>query len=222
MVANRKVDFKGTKDGFLIHISGYGTFEEIVEAIKVKLETADSFFKSAEIVGVDGFNFNIREKKILKHIIEKQYGLSVVSLEMVSRTSATPATPAAPVATMPKKPLVSPARKLSKNDDTKFIKGTIRSGRREEHSGNIVVLGDVNPGAELIAGGNIVVMGALRGVAHAGYPNNSDAFVASLVFNPVQLRIGEIITRPPEEEVMPEDPEIAYIKNGMIVIEPYL
>lgn len=215
MVAQKKLDFKGTKDGFLIHVSGYGSFEEIVKAIKVKLENADSFFKSAEIVGVDGFSFNIREKKILKAVIEKQYGLSVVSLETYSNA-----------VTPPKKTVQKPealaARKLSKNDDTKFIKGTIRSGRREEHSGNIVVLGDVNPGAELIAGGNIVVMGSLRGVAHAGFPKNGEAFVASLVFNPVQLRIGEIITRPPEEADTPDNPEIAYIKNGMIVIEPYL
>lgn len=215
MVANRKVDFKGTKDGFIIHISGFGSFEALIEAIKMKLESSGSFFKSAEIVGVDGYNFDIREKKMLKHIIEKQYGLSVVSLETVSK-SAVSSTPKS------EKPIVKPARKLSKNDDTKFIKGTIRSGRREEHSGNIVVLGDVNPGAELIAGGNIVVMGALRGVAHAGYPKNSEAFVASMVFNPVQLRIGEIITRPPEEEDTPDNPEVAYIKNGMIVIESYL
>ena len=211
MVANKKLDFKGTKDGFIIQISGYGSFEEIVEEIKVKLEIADSFFKSAEIVGVDGFNFNIREKKILKHVIEKQYGLSVIALETLSKTVVT-----APKAKRQAVP------KIIKNDDTKFIKGTIRSGRREEHSGNIVVLGDVNPGAELIAGGNIVVMGSLRGVAHAGYPKDEDAFVASLAFNPVQLRIGQIITRPPEEAELPEGPEIAYIKNGMIVIEPYL
>lgn len=218
MVANKKLDFKGTKDGFVIYVAGYGLFEDIVEQIKMKLDNADSFFKSAEIVGVDGFNFNIREKKILKHVIEKQYGLSVVSLETVSKTAVS--STMAPV--KPRRPVVPAARKLSKNEDTKFIKGTIRSGRREEHSGNIVVLGDVNPGAELIAGGNIVVMGSLRGVAHAGYPKNSEAFVASFVFNPVQLRIGEIITRPPEEEDTPENPEIAYIKNGMIVIEPYL
>lgn len=214
MVAKKKLDFKGTKDGFLIYVSGFGSFEEILEAVKNKLDNADSFFKSAEIVGVDGFSFNIREKKILKHVIEKQYGLSVVSLETYSNLTTTAKTT--------KKPAVPTARELSKTDDTKFIKGTIRSGRREEHSGNIIVLGDVNPGAELVAGGNIVVMGALRGVAHAGYPKNDEAFVASLTFNPVQLRIGEIITRPPEEEEMPDNPEIAYIKNGMIVIEPYL
>ncbi len=214
MVANKKLDFKGTKDGFLIHLSGYSSFEEILEEIKVKLENSDSFFKSAEIVGVDGFNFNIREKKILKQIIEKQYGLSVVALETVSKTSvSTPRT---------RKTSVPVARKSVSNDDTKFIKGTIRSGRREEHSGNIVVLGDVNPGAELIAGGNIVVMGSLRGIAHAGFPKNEEAIIASLVFNPVQIRIGEIITRPPEEAELPEGPEVAYIKNGMIVIEPYL
>jgi septum site-determining protein MinC len=89
MVANKKIDFKGTKDGFIIHISGFGPFEELIEAIKVKLEGSGSFFKSAEIVGVDGYSFNIREKKMLKHVIEKQYGLSVVSLETVSKVSVT-------------------------------------------------------------------------------------------------------------------------------------
>jgi len=107
--------------------------------------------------------------------------------------------------------------------DTLFHRGTLRSGRRVVSAGNIVVLGDVNPGAELIARGNIIVMGNLRGLAHAGSDGNEKAFVAAIRLMPTQLRIDKIISRPPDEGH--EDahyPEIAYVQEGHMIIEPYL
>ena len=108
---------------------------------------------------------------------------------------------------------------LNDSSDTKFVRGTLRSGRREQYEGNIVVLGDVNAGAEVVATGNIIIMGNLRGVAHAGFPRNNDSFVAAIKLNPVQLRIGEIIARPPEENSIEyRNPEIAYVKEKMLII----
>ncbi|MFU0800926.1 MAG: septum site-determining protein MinC [Xylanivirga thermophila] len=107
-------------------------------------------------------------------------------------------------------------------DRTRFVKGTIRSGQRIFYQGNVVVVGDVNPGGEVIAEGNIVVFGNLRGLAHAGATGNKDAYVVSISLQPTQLRIATVITRPPEEDKAKSNcPEIAYIKDNILVIEPY-
>ena len=87
--------------------------------------------------------------------------------------------------------------------------------------GNLVIIGDINPGAELIAAGNIVVMGSLRGIVHAGCDGNRDAIVSALYLQPTQLRIADIITRSPDGEAKITEPipEIASIKDGRIYIE---
>jgi septum site-determining protein MinC len=107
-------------------------------------------------------------------------------------------------------------------DNTILIKRTVRSGQCIQYDGNIVVLGDVNPGSELIASGNIVVMGSLRGVVHAGATGNEEATVAAFRLLPTQLRIANHITRAPDGDyLLPEQPEIARIKDGVVVIEAY-
>ena len=106
---------------------------------------------------------------------------------------------------------------------TKFYKKTVRSGQRIEATCNLVIVGDVNPGAELLAYGNIVVFGALKGIVHAGCSGNRDAFVAALNLSPSQLRIADIFTRAPDDAVTTElIPEIAFIDDDKIIIEPFL
>ncbi len=107
---------------------------------------------------------------------------------------------------------------------TKFYRGTIRSGQLITFDGNLVILGDVNPGAVIEATGNIVVMGLLRGVVHAGSDGNKEAIVAALGLNPTQLRIADIITRPPDEKGTSANqvPELAYVKGDMLFVERFL
>ena len=108
------------------------------------------------------------------------------------------------------------------DENTILIKRTVRSGQSVQFDGNVVVLGDVNPGAEIIASGNIVVMGALRGVIHAGATGNEEATVAAFKLQPTQLRIANHITRAPDGDYMPPNhPEIARIRDGVVVIELY-
>ncbi len=107
-------------------------------------------------------------------------------------------------------------------ENTILIKRTLRSGQRLHYDGNVVVLGDVNPGAEIVAVGNIIVMGQLRGVVHAGASGNENALVMSFRLAPTQLRIANHITRAPDGDSMQSDcPEIATIKNGVVTIEPF-
>lgn len=108
------------------------------------------------------------------------------------------------------------------DDNTILIKRTVRSGQCIQFDGNVVVMGDVNPGSEIIASGNIVVMGALRGVVHAGATGNEEATVSAFKLQPTQLRIANHITRAPDGDYpIPEHPETARIKDGVVVIEIY-
>ena len=81
------------------------------------------------------------------------------------------------------------------------------------------MVGDVNPGAEIKATGNIIVLGQLKGMAHAGCKGMSDAFVTAVYMAPVQLRIADIITRFPEANKRgPKPPEYAFVKDGQIFV----
>jgi len=108
------------------------------------------------------------------------------------------------------------------SSDTLFLRRTVRSGQAIHHPSSVVVLGDINPGAEIVAGGDVIVWGVLRGMVHAGYPDNENAVVCSLLLAPVQLRIAHLLSRPPDGfEVQPR-PEVAAIRQGQIVVEAWM
>ncbi|GAK55868.1 probable septum site-determining protein minC [Candidatus Vecturithrix granuli] len=116
---------------------------------------------------------------------------------------------------------------LYENEETAFyFRGTVRSGQTLEYPGNIVILGDINPGAYVIASGDIIVMGRLQGVVHAGAEGEERAVVIGASFTPSQLRIAQYIGRSPDEyhksRAKQGQTEKAYVKDGAIVIEPIL
>jgi septum site-determining protein MinC len=98
---------------------------------------------------------------------------------------------------------------------------TLRSGQQLRHPGSIAVIGDVNPGAEIVAGGDIVVWGKLRGTAHAGAMGNESAVVCALELTPTQLRIAQYFARSPEGRRRKYQPEVARIREGKIVAESW-
>jgi septum site-determining protein MinC len=105
-------------------------------------------------------------------------------------------------------------------DDAVLVQRTLRSGHSLRHPGHVTVLGDVNPGAEIIAGGNVIVWGHLRGVVHAGATGNKDAMVCALDLSPTQLRIADQIAVSPARRGRPK-PEIARIRNGQLTAEEW-
>lgn len=107
-------------------------------------------------------------------------------------------------------------------ENTILLQRTLRSGQSIRYPGHIVIMGDVNPGAEVVAGGNIIVMGNLRGVAHAGAGGYEGALVAAFRLNPSQLRIANHFTRAPDGNYPePQQPEIARVSGGTLIIENY-
>lgn len=105
--------------------------------------------------------------------------------------------------------------------ETKFHRGAVRSGQKIEYEGSLVVLGDVNDGAEVIAGENIVILGILRGLAHAGAKGNKDAMIAASSIEAPQLRISNIIKERERQEILDDTRKTyAYLnENGEMVIE---
>ena len=104
-----------------------------------------------------------------------------------------------------------------------LLRRTIRSGQRVTYDGSIVILGDVNPGGEVIATGDIIVLGTLRGLAHAGARSRDRGRIVALRLEPTQLRIGDCIGRAPDQPPRSElCPEVAYVAEDGIVVEPLL
>jgi septum site-determining protein MinC len=101
-----------------------------------------------------------------------------------------------------------------------LVRETLRSGRSIYHDGDIVVLGDVNPGSEIIAAGHVIVWGRLRGLVHAGAHGDGTAIVCALDLSPTQMRIGDqIAVTPAGRRGRRAEPEQAFIQDGQIVAE---
>jgi septum site-determining protein MinC len=105
-------------------------------------------------------------------------------------------------------------------EGTRLFVGPVRSGVIMDHEGHLVVFGDVNPGAEVRATGNIVVLGRLRGTAHAGIGQDM-GFILALRLEPQQLRIGRMVVRAPDSDTPASEAEIAYATGESIVVERY-
>ena len=104
--------------------------------------------------------------------------------------------------------------------ETKFHRGAVRSGQKLEFEGSIVIMGDVNDGAEVIAGDNIVILGALRGLAHAGAKGNVNAIIAASSIDAPQLRIANIIKERENEEIQEDKKTYACLdEKGNLVMQ---
>ena len=215
IMKEQPVVFKGTRNGLNIYVANDSDLSEILEAAAGKLQSGKPFFEGATVnLTFIGREFDSEEKSQLLDIFSRYKKMGEVAF----------------------KARLEPEDKHEKPDRdhydffsgieegmTRFIRGTVRSGQRVIYDGNIVIIGDVNPGGEVIAGGNILVLGALRGIAHAGVTGNAEAVVASYCLQPTHLRLAGFIARAPESDtVKPLYPEVAFIKDQQLYIEPYL
>ncbi len=101
-----------------------------------------------------------------------------------------------------------------------YLQMTVRSGMEIRHPGTVVIIGDVNPGGEIIAAGDIIVWGNLKGIAHAGSRGNEQCLIMALQMFPTQIRIANYIARSPEQQPVNLEPEVAHVVDGVIRITP--
>jgi len=199
---------KGVKNGVEVILDDTASMTQILEETKEKLSESQNFFGSLAL------HLFVKGKKLDEN--EQEELAKVIHTILPSRTNVT-------FGDEDKAPI--PVRKIDyeAKASAMFFKGTVRSGQVLESPGDLIIAGDVNPGANVIAGENIVVMGNLRGIVHAGIYGNRNAVVIALKISPSQLRIADMITRAPDKEEKRKNvkPEIAYIKEDTIYIDDY-
>lgn len=194
--------FKGFKNGLRLILPRNGEFQALYEELVDRLEKSHDFFRGANVTVVTkGRTLTSKECALLEEV----FSIHGVTMRLDTDVEA--------ISIMDeRKPKEPPAKILPK---------TIRSGQRIEYEGHVVIKGDLNPGAEVVATGDIIVLGVLRGIAHAGAGGDESAEVIAFEFQPVQLRIAGLIARPPEKAERTNRPEVARIRDGAIVVERY-
>ena len=192
------------KDEIIIKLNENAGQKEIIEQLKKKITELKKLYKDAKTpIRVTG---KILKNKEIDEIQELIKGKIDVEIEFDS----------------PKGLGLSNIKKTFEKEiaisETKFHRGSLRSGQKLETEGSLVVLGDVNSGAEVMASDNIVVLGALRGLAHAGAKGNKQAVIAAGLFDAVQVRIANVVKEiNRDEEPLHKQTYISIIDDKIII-----
>jgi septum site-determining protein MinC len=222
------IAIKGTRSGLRLTLEPETPFKELLSALAERLAESPAFFRGASItVDTSQRMLHTSERMQLEDLLTL-YQMSIISLDAAIEKRKEVKVVTQPLsASVSEETMIQQATDYVQRDpraseDTLFLRRTVRSGQAIHHHSNVVVLGDVNPGAEIIAGGDIIVWGVLRGMVHAGYSNNQSALVCSLQLSPVQLRIAHLLSRPPEGFEAQQLPEVASIRKEQIIVETWI
>ncbi|MCP4426478.1 MAG: septum site-determining protein MinC [Chloroflexi bacterium] len=236
----RQVNIKGIRDGLLVTLDDGATpfaYGDMLQALTAELAQKQAFLQGSRVVvevGERPFTFaqlaEIQEQ-FTRHELELYAVLATREETRVAARDLGLATRLPGSQTDLNGNALPNASGLGRKPSAKeemtvsvpgglLLKETIRSGRSVYHEGHIVVIGDVNPGAEIIAGGDVLVWGRLRGLVHAGALGDRTAVICALVLAPTQLRIANQIAIPPDDngELAPEQ---AVIRDGQIIALPW-
>jgi septum site-determining protein MinC len=210
--SSSRVKFSGTDYGLLMRLEWETSFPQLLVEIEEHLQQSRVFFNGAQVF------LEVGQRPVLQHDMEQ---LAVI-LERYNVTlqgviSAPPnQTRRTPVVSSPPIPVLDPNTMLH------VERRTVRSGEKIAAEGHVIVIGDVNPGAEVIAGSSIFVWGSLKGAAYAGVPDQAEAVIAALHLAPIQLRIAAYIARPPEaQSATASAPQLARVDRNNIVVEAW-
>lgn len=220
MMSNDRIAIKGTSNGLIITI-GSGLWSGLVDELDQRLSERASFFKGGRVaLQVGPRQLTQTELEAIGEVLSRHY----VTLWAVDSDSPGTRDAAAQLGLeigLPDRSVAMQAETTDAPTEAIVVRRTLRSGQVIYHPGHVVIIGDVNPGAEIRAGGNVVVWGRLRGTVHAGTGVDGDqAIVCALQLSPTHLRIGHYIARSPTEESGQElVPEMASVQNNQIVAE---
>ena len=217
-MSEEKIKIKGENDGLMLEFPPDLSFLEIVEEFSRKLDSGSGFFLRGTLVRVPRNRFSKEELAELQELF-RTHGLICRLEKPVPMRSASPVPPSP----KPAAASVSPQEAMQDAPELQrmlVIDKTLRGGQAVETEGSVIVFGNVNPGAQITAGGSVDIRGTCRGLVHAGAAGDSTAFIIADHLMPTQIRIANYVARSPDE---PEDfgkAERAYVKDGQIVIEP--
>lgn len=205
MKKRQLVTIKGTKHGLGLHLYDNCSYEDLLKELQYKLNESSSLHNENRDIKVTvelGNRYVTDEQKeTIVHLIQEKQNLTVQSINSNLVTK-------------------KEAENWLKQSELKSITSIVRSGQILEVPGDLLLIGDVNPGGKVIAGGNIYIMGQLKGIAHAGYNGKDDAVIAASVMKPTQIRISSFIER--VENTSSEktrEMECAYVNDSVIKID---
>lgn len=216
-----KVTIRGTSEGLIISL-GPGPLYQVLEEMEDRLSTRASFFRGGRVALRTGERALSEEQlRAIGNLLEG-LGVSLWAVETEHPATETAARDLGiEVRAHPAVPshVELPEQIPREERPGMVVRRTLRSGQAVHNTGHVVLIGDVNPGAEVVAGGDIIIWGKLRGTAHAGALGDETAVICALQLMPSQIRIGSLIARPPDRSRPPKVPEIASVQKGRIVVE---
>ena len=199
---------KGLRDGLLITVQD-GEWLALEPALLEQIRAQQAFFRGARIaLDVGSQILRVNDLVALRDRLS-EHGVSLWAVLSESPTTEKTAQLLG-LATRISKPRPEEARQFAIEDlgdeTALFLSKTLRSGTRIEFPGHVVIFGDVNPGAEIVAEGNVLVWGRVRGMIHAGAKGNTAAYICALDLSPTQLRIASEVSAmlKPQREPRPE------------------
>ena len=213
MYNNDGILIKGNKDGIntTIQMNKFACFEDMLKMLIKKLSKGKHFYKGTTLIlKIDLKMINKKELEILKEALLTEIEIKDIILEDIE------------------KEIQQVNEKETRifsgvyEGKTKFIRKTIRGGQSISYQGNIVIIGDINSGSEIYATGNVIVLGVIKGKVSAGSNGNTKAVIAAFLLQPELLKIANVFAISPDDVEKPSYPELARIKDGAIIVEPYL
>jgi septum site-determining protein MinC len=201
----QNVMIKGTKSGLSLQLNDHCSYDDILAELEEKLdefqEMGESPLVSVRILAGNRY-LTARQQEEIKDLIRQKQNLIVD--EIVSNVITK-----------------EEANRIMESQEVTSVATIVRSGQVLEVPGDLLLVGDVNPGGIVRAGGNIFIMGALKGIAHAGYTGKQEAVIVASFMTPSQLRISDCISRAPDHYDQDDhhQMECAYIDQHQIVID---
>jgi len=224
--AEAAVRVRGTQDGVRLLLPPTVPFAAVLAQVRDLLETRAAFFRGAALT----LDFTEREP-VLDEIVALQQVLDArgVRVQAISAGTAEYRERLARwgyktegAESVRRLRLIAPGSDEETDGKATYVRRTLRSGMSVEAAGHLVLIGDVNPGALVVAGGDVLVWGVVRGTVHAGRTGDTEAVIAALRLAPMQLRIANLVARAPDRGALHLDaPALARVADGQIVIEPW-
>jgi len=206
---------KSFPNGIALHLNKEADFEELLEEITYKFSEAKSFFGDASMaLSIEDRQVSGAEEIRILDAIKRNSNLNIICI--VGKDDATNKKFI--------KALAQTEKRLSREDEGQFFKGSLKNKEVFETENSIIILGDVYPGSAVISAKNIIILGGLYGEAYAGGNGQPGAFVAALEMEPERIKIGDFKYRMTAKQskwgIRPKvQPKIAYVKNDKIIFE---
>jgi len=201
MAGKSHITIKGTKDGLVFLLDDDCEFDALLSELGTKLDKHAQQFTGPIIhvfIKLGNRQLDEDDQERIRAVLRKQGNLLIQSIESNPPEQDTSET----------------------GPSLHTVAAIVRSGQTLEYDGHLLLLGDVNPGGVVRCTGDVYIIGALRGMAHAGSAGNEDAIIAASSMTPTQLRIADVISRPPDEWTSAEPwMEYAFLKDGKMAID---